>query len=500
MSTNDLDKDGKGVVAPPALSRASMSQLMMQRSCSLGQDSGRYAERRNSELPMQSKGRFVRGTTLVKPPNHEEPGVIAILLHPMNVLLVFLPLGTAAYFLNWGSSYTFWFNFLTLVPLAKILGDATEELAASLKNDMVAGILNATFGNAVEMVLTVQTLRAGLFDVVKATLLGSVLSNTLLVLGMSFFSGGLFTFIKKKKSKSREAEKQPHYMAMPLPENATVHGDTVGGLEETIVNAQSVVFENEKVQTFSVLGALVNTSMLFISCTSFSLITVYRTVLDTNDHHDAEEMKALLLEVSRLAAIFIMAAYVAYIVFQLITHKIALANEEEEEDDGDADEHMSIMKAMGLLFATTLVVAYCSELLVASIEGVTEHTSLSKHFIGIILLPIVGNACEHASAIRFAVQDKMGLSVGIAVGSSTQIALFVVPFSVLIGWAQGQNMDLNFGVFNTVVMTLSIIVVLSMVVDGHSNWLQGYLLMTVYTILAVMYYYLPSDMEPFSSN
>merc|ERR1712039_764027 len=120
---------------------------------------------------------------------------------------------------------------------------------------------------------------------------------------------------------------------------------------------------------------------------------------------------------------------------------------------------------------------------------------MSDHFIGIILLPIVGNACEHAAAVRFAMQDKLGLSVSIAVGSSTQIALFVVPFSVLCGWCIQRPMDLNFGTLNTSMITLSVIVVLSMVVDGQSNWLQGYLLCSVYAIIAVMYIYLPDEMH-----
>merc|ERR1711972_978005 len=134
-------------------------------------------------------------------------------------------------------------------------------------------------------------------------------------------------------------------------------------------------------------------------------------------------------------------------------------------------------------------------MLVDTIEVLTEGGKLSEHFIGIILLPIVGNACEHAAAVRFALQDKMGLSVSIAVGSSTRIALFVVPFSVRSAWVMQKPMDLNFGMFNTSVITLSVIVVLSMVVDGHSNWLQGYLLMSVYAILAVMYWFLPNELN-----
>merc|ERR1712176_156787 len=148
-----------------------------------------------------------------------------------------------------------------------------------------------------------------------------------------------------------------------------------------------------------------------------------------------------------------------------------------------------------MMLLTTLVVAFSSELLIGSLEGVVEEAGISQHFIGIILLPIVGNACEHASAIRFAIMDKPGLSIGIAVGSSTQISLFVVPFSVLTGWIIQQPMDLNFGSLNTTVMSISVIVVLSVVVDGMANWLQGYLLMSGYFIIAVLYWHLPNDLK-----
>jgi len=142
-----------------------------------------------------------------------------------------------------------------------------------------------------------------------------------------------------------------------------------------------------------------------------------------------------------------------------------------------------------------MIIAFVSEMMVDTIHGLTENSCMSEHFIGIILLPIVGNACEHAAAVRFAVQDKLGLSVSIAVGSSTQIALFVVPLSVIFGWCMDLSMDLNFGVLNSALITLSVIVVLSMVVDGQSNWLQGYLLCSVYAIISVMYWNLPNDVN-----
>merc|ERR1740117_2411858 len=124
------------------------------------------------------------------------------------------------------------------------------------------------------------------------------------------------------------------------------------------------------------------------------------------------------------------------------------------------------------MVCSTCVVAYASDILVGALDGVVEKAGISQHFIGIILLPIVGNACEHMSAVRFAIQDKPGLSIGIAVGSSTQISLFVVPFSVLMGWYHDKPMDLNFGSLNTTVVDISVVVVLSVVVDGNANWLQ----------------------------
>jgi Ca2+:H+ antiporter len=169
---------------------------------------------------------------------------------------------------------------------------------------------------------------------------------------------------------------------------------------------------------------------------------------------------------------------------------------EAEDGDGEEDQPtMSISTAIFVMFVVTIIVAWSSELLVNTLEEVVQTLHISSHFIGIILLPIVGNACEHVSAIRFAIQDKPGLSIGIAVGSSTQISLFVVPFSVLCGWALDIPMDLNFGTLNTTVLNLSVIVVLSIVVDGAATWLQGYLLVSAYLLIGVLYWHLPDKMK-----
>eukprot|EP00415_Alexandrium_ostenfeldii_P003719 UN3719 len=219
------------------------------------------------------------------------------------------------------------------------------------------------------------------------------------------------------------------------------------------------------------MSALVNTSMLLLSYLSFSLVTVFAS--HTSEDGNSVMETSVLLPVSRMCSGIIMVAYGAYIYFQLVTHREAMA-EDSGGDDATEDEEpaLSIPTAVVVMLVTTCVVAFSSELLVKSLDEVAEAIG-NKHFIGIILLPIVGNACEHASAIRFASMDKCGLSIGIAVGSSTQMSLFVVPFAVLCGWVLDKEMDLNFGSLNTTVMSISVVVVLSVVVDGTANWLPG---------------------------
>jgi len=478
------------------LSQSTLERLLMKDGSNV---SGEGAQRRPN-----TSSRFIKGSSVPKPPNVDGKGFLSILLHPLSVLLLCFPLGMYSWWKEWGEVWTFWLLFFSLIPLAKILGDATEELAAGLKNDMLAGLLNATFGNAVEMVITIQTLRAGLLDVVKATLLGSVLSNMLLVLGMSFFFGGLvsnsrgpvaltvddrpITYQKMARTGTKNVEtprQGPNTLPSVPEEQEIVH-------EGTSPSTMGVV--GEKVQSFSVLSALVNTSMLLLSCLSLSLVTVFHSaVSDVNGESVLED--DTLLKVSRICAIITQMAYCAYIIFQLVTHKDAMADNGDgaEEEEEEEEPILSIPASLVLLFCTTVIVAAASDILVDTIEAVTEKSHINRHFIGIILLPIVGNACEHAAAVRFAMQDKPGLSIGIAVGSSTQISLFVVPFAVLMGWLIQQPMDLNFGALNTTVMTLSVVVVLSVVVDGHSNWLQGYLLCSAYAVIAVLYWFFPDD-------
>jgi len=397
-------------------------------------------------------------------------GLRTIFIHPFCLPLVCVPLGIMSGCWNWGETWTFWLNFLALVPLAKILGDATEELAASIKNDAITGLLNATFGNAVEMIVAVQSLRKGLYEVVKTSLLGSVLSNVLLVLGTAFLLGGL-THSKQQRGRFHTI-------------NDSDFKDHILGLE--------------KEQKFPLKGALINMAMLLFSCMSFALPTIFNSF--------PSDDSLSVLKVSRFGALIVGSSYIAFLVFELVTHTKTLTKEEaslgnsntpiayETEDEQEEEESASLTAWCSLLLMAlcTLVVAVNSEFLVDAIDAVVRSCGIPVSFIGVILLPIAGNACEHAAAIRFAMQDRPGLAIGIAVGSSTQVALLVVPFSVLVGWAMDKPMNLDFGALHTVVVTLSILVVLTLLLDGRSNWLKGYILVCLYVFIAVLYWYAPA--------
>lgn len=257
-------------------------------------------------------------------------------------------------------------------------------------------------------------------------------------------------------------------------------------------SSNGLEFVDEKVQTFSVMTAMVNTSLLLLSCLSLSLLTVFYSEISVRN--DPELTSSIVLSISRVVSITMMLSYLAYIFFQLVTHREAMHEDDDEEESAPEEPALSIQMAITVMSVCTVIVAYASELLVKSLDEVVVQMGIGSHFIGIVLLPIVGNACEHVSAIRFAIMDKPGLSIGIAVGSSTQISLFVVPFAVLTGWCMEQPMDLNFGTLNTTVLSISVLVVLSIVVDGAATWLQGYLLVSAYYVVAVLYWHVPDNM------
>mmetsp|Transcript_75407 Transcript_75407/g.245277 ORF Transcript_75407/g.245277 Transcript_75407/m.245277 type:complete len:411 (-) Transcript_75407:94-1326(-) len=355
-------------------------------------------------------------------------GVLGVLCTWLNILLIFVPLGIASHHLEWGSAATFSCNFVAIVPLAGILGAATEALSSHV-GQMIGGLLNATFGNAVEMIVTINAIRAGLVGVVQGSLLGSILSNLLLVLGMAFFAAGL----RMKES------------------------------------------------TFNSTGASANMSCLTLSSIALGLPTIYSNIPGTN----FEDM----LMISRISSVVIAIVYLLFLWFQLVTH----ADMFGEDDEEDEQATMSAFTSTLVLFGATCVVAVCSEYLVDSIEGVSEEYGLPKAFIGVILLPIVGNAAEHATAVTAAAKGKMNLALGVAIGSSTQIALFVVPFSVVVGWMYDVPMSLDFRVFDSTVLILSVFITSIVLHDGASNWLEGAMLVATYILIAIICWFIPED-------
>lgn len=265
----------------------------------------------------------------------------------VSLLLVFAPFAVAAHFLEWDPKWIFWLCFLTMIPLASILGDFTEEAAAHT-NEVIGGLLNASFGNAVELVVAIQALLANEIRVVQASMMGSIFSNLLLVLGCCFFFGGL-----------RYSE-----------------------------------------QTFNTAAATANMSLLALSGIALVLPTPFAQYYDVQD--------ASVLTISRVAAIFLMAMYLQLLLFQLKTHVHLFAG----EAGGDEVARVPFSVALAGLFLVTALVAIFSEYLVGSIDGFVANSSISRTFIGLIVLPIVGNAVEHLTAVSVAMKDKMDLAMG----------------------------------------------------------------------------------------
>jgi Ca2+:H+ antiporter len=324
---------------------------------------------RDSErTPLQTESNCRRGTTTTT--NYEYENVEAlksiIFGKTVNVFLLLTPLAFCSHFLGWRSDYVFWLNFLVMLPLASILGDFTEEVAVHT-NETIGGLVNATFGNAVEVVVAIQALLASEIRVVQASLLGSIFSNLLLVLGCSFFFGGL----------------------------------------------------KYKEQSFNSASASANMGLLALSSIAMVLPTPFAEYYNIQDEH--------VLITSRIASVFLLSMYLQLLIFQLYTHRDMFADElatsptttivieEGEEHEGTEDEveaSISMKVALLGLLLTTLLVTVFSDYLVGSIDMFCETSGISRTFVGIIILPIVGNAAEHITAVTVAMKNKMDLSMG----------------------------------------------------------------------------------------
>ncbi|KAL2350190.1 Ca2+:H+ antiporter [Cryomyces antarcticus] len=363
---------------------------------------------------------------------------------PVNILLVFVPAGIVCGAIGANPTVVFVLNFLAIIPLAALLSFATEEISVKL-GQTLGGLMNATFGNAVELIVSIVALKNGEIRIVQASMLGSILSNILLVLGCCFIAGGL----------------NP---------------------------------ANPKEQTFNSTVASTMSSLMAVATASLIIPATLYAALPNPNHSDAGDKKILLL--SHGTSIILLILYVMYLYFQLKSHK-ELFDEEQQTEGGDgAEQEPAILSpwAAGVaLVLVTVVVAVCAEYLVDSIDSIVQTAHISKTFIGLVLLPIVGNAAEHVTACVVAYKNKMDLAIGVAIGSSMQIALFVTPFLVILGWIIGQPMTLHFQMFETVVFFVSVLVVNYLIQDGKSNYLEGAMCLGTYIIIALAFYVYPDN-------
>ncbi|WP_017303856.1 calcium/proton exchanger [Spirulina subsalsa] len=349
------------------------------------------------------------------------------------ILLIFIPISIAAHVLGWGSEVIFITAGLGIIPLAAFMGIATEEIAVVVGPNL-GGLLNATFGNATELIIALVALKSGLVEVVKATITGSVIGNLLLVMGFAMLLGGF---------RYKEQEFQPTAARLNA---SSMNLAVIALLIPTAVEYTSSGVGESTIQTLSVAVAII-------------LIIVYGLTL----------------------------------VFSMKTHAylydVGVADLESEGEE--EQEKPNLLLWVGVLLVVTLLVAVESEFLVDSLEEATESLGLSALFTGVILLPIIGNAAEHATAITVAMKNKMDLSVSVAMGSSLQIALFVAPVLVIAGWIIGQPMDLNFNPFELVAVAVSVLIANSISSDGQSNWLEGGLLLATYLVLGFAFFFHP---------
>lgn len=352
-----------------------------------------------------------------------------ILKNPLSFLLLLFPLALLARFMHWNAIWIFFISALGIIPLADFIGKGTEALATYV-GPHIGGLLNATLGNGAELIITLIAIRAGLLDLVKASITGSILGNLLLVLGASFLLGGIRNGVQN--------------------------------------------FDKKRAGNHAVLLTLAILALVVPSLFSHSI-----------GPSGSVRVEALSIGV----AIVMVVLYAVGLIYSMrvIDSPIAYAPEKREHEP-----EWSIASALVVLFLATAGVAVLSEVLVGAVEEVTVNLGISEFFLGIILIPIIGNVAEHLVAVQVSLRNKMDLSVEIAVSSSLQIALFVAPVLVFVSLALGHPLTLIFNVFELIALGSGVIITALVSADGESNWLEGSALLAVYAILALAFFLLPA--------
>jgi len=366
----------------------------------------------------------------------------------LNFLLLAIPVTLYAAYVAHDPVLTFIFSMVAIMPLAFIMGQATEQIALRT-SEAVGGLLNATFGNAAEMIIAGMAIFAAaeafanndmetgndMVHIVQASLIGSILGNLLLVLGLAFVWGGI----------------------------------------------------HHKVQSFSPTAVGANGSLLLLAVITLTLPTAYGFLPDESQTANG------LMDLSHVAAFILILLYGLFLLFQLRTHHELFATDGTHEHEKPS---MSQREAIVLLLGSTIILGWMAEILVHSVSEGGEALGLEPLFIGVILLPFFGNAAEHFTAVTVAKRDKMDLSFAIAVGSSTQIAVFVAPLMILLAWLVNVPLTFEFGMFETLAVFLSVLIANAIASDGKSNWLEGAMLLGTYAIMAVAFLLIQDVPQP----
>ncbi len=350
----------------------------------------------------------------------------------MNWLLVFVPVAVLLEHL--AADRPLWIfvaSGLAIVPLAGWMGRATEQIAERT-GEGVGGLLNATFGNAAELIIAIAALRAGLFDVVKASIAGSIVGNILLVLGAAMLAGGL---------------RRPE-------------------------------------QHFNASGARAQATMLTLAVIALILPAAYRSATQAAGGSGLQSLSVWV-------SVALLVVYGLFLVFSLVTHATLFSG--SHEAGGAHAAAWSLRRASAVLAGATVLVAWMSEILVGAIEPAAHGLGLNDAFVGVFVVAILGNAAEHATAITAAMKDRMDLSLSIAFGSSVQVALFVAPLLVLLSYVLGPApMDLAFSGGLVLTVLLAVLITGQVAGDGRSDWLKGVQLLAVYLMLALAFFFVPS--------
>lgn len=349
----------------------------------------------------------------------------------INLLIVFAPLSWALAATMPGSQWVFLAASASLIPLAGVIGLGTEELAEKA-GPALGGFLNATFGNAAELIIAVVALNQGHVELVKASISGSIIGNLLLVLGFSFFVGGL----------------------------------------------------GRRSQKFNRTAATNTTAMLFLAVVSL----VMPAVFDLTLYGSLDARPPAIDRLSLGTAIVLIAAYAGSLIYAFTADRDLFR---PSHGGTHHTSDISTSTAVGLLAAGTLLTTVQAELLVGALEPALKQFGFTELFVGVVLVAIIGNAAEHYSAISAARRDQMTLAVEISVGSSAQIALLVAPLVILHSFAIGHPMSLIFHPFEITAIALSVLATSMVVVDGESNWVEGLQLLSVYAIISLAFYFIP---------